>query len=105
MAASPPQTDPHGQTKNQHFVSQVEQRPNALNPGARPENQRIYEFEIVDRDRHQVRLANPKGRLISNALSMFDLFSFDIADDGLRDNLERVFWAYEARIFAARCRR
>src|SRR5215472_10811453 len=98
MAASSPQSDSHGQTKNQHFVSQVEQRLNALNPGARPENQRIYEFEIVDRDQHQVRLVNPKGRLISNALSMFDLFSFDVADDGLRANLERVFGTYEARI-------
>lgn len=98
MAASSRRTDPHGQTKNQHFVSQVEQRLNALNPSARPENQRIYEFEIVDRDQHQVRLVNAKGRLISNALSMFDLFSFDVADDGLRVNLERVFEAYEARI-------
>jgi hypothetical protein len=98
MAASPLQTDPYRQTKNQHFVSQVEQRLNTLNPGARPENQRIYEFEIVDRDQHQLRLANPKGRLISNALSMYDLFSFDIADDGLRANLERVFGTYEARI-------
>ena len=98
MAASSPRTDPHGQTKNQHFVSQVELRLNALNPGARPENQRIYEFEIVDRDQRQMRLVNLKGRLISNALSMFDLFSFDIADDGLRANLEAVFGAYEAKI-------
>jgi hypothetical protein len=98
MATSAPQTDPHGLTKNQHFVSQVEQRLNALNPGARPENQRIYEFEIVDRDQHQVRLVAPNGRLISNSLSMFDLFSFDVADNGVRANLERVFGTYEARI-------
>lgn len=98
MAASSPRTGLHGQTKNQHFVSQVEQRLNALNPGARPENQRIYEFEIIDRDQHQVRLVNPNGRLISNALSTFDLFSFDIADNGLRANLERVFGTYEAKI-------
>jgi hypothetical protein len=98
MATSVPLTDPHGLTKNQHFVSQVEQRLNALNPGARPENQRIYEFEIVDRDQHQVRLVIPNGRLISNSLSMFDLFSFDVADNGVRANLERVFGAYEAKI-------
>jgi hypothetical protein len=49
MATSASRTDPHGLTKNHHVVSQVEQRLNALNSGARPENQRIYEFEIVDR--------------------------------------------------------
>ena len=90
--------DPHGQTKKQHFVSQAEQRLNAINPAARPDNQRIYEFEIVDRDQHCVRLTDPKGRRIANSLSMFDLFSFDVADDGLRANLERVFGGYESRI-------
>jgi hypothetical protein len=98
MATSAPRIGPHGQTKNQHFVSQVEQRLNALNPAARPENQRIYEFEIVDRDQHHVRLVTPNGRLISNSLSMFDLFSFDVADNGVRANLERVFGTYEAKI-------
>jgi len=98
MATRALQADPHGLTKNQHFVSQVEQRLNAHNPGARPENQRIYEFEIVDRDRHQVRLVNPKGRTISSSLSMLDLFSFDVADNGVRANLERVFSTYEDRI-------
>jgi hypothetical protein len=90
--------EPHGQTKNQHFLSQVEQRLNALNPAARPENQRIYEFEIVDREQHHVRLVETNGRRISNSLSMFDLFSFDVADNGLRANLERVFGVYEAKI-------
>ena len=97
MTTNAPPTDPHGLTKNQHFVSQVEQRFNALNPAALPENQRIYEFEIVDRDEHQVRLVTLKGRRISNSLSMFDLFSFDVADSGVRANLERVFGNYEAR--------
>ncbi len=90
--------EPHEQTKNQHFVSQVEQRLNALNPRARPENQRIYEFEIVDRDRHEVRLTSKKGRTIADTLSMFDLFSFDVDDGGARANFERAFSAYEKRI-------
>ena len=85
-------------TKNQHFVSQIEQRLNAINPGALPENQRIYEFEIIDREHHQVRLVKPNGRPISGSLSMFDLFSFDVADDGLRANFEQTFGVYEARI-------
>ena len=98
MAPNVPRNDPHGQSKNQHFVSQVEQRLNAINPDARPENQRIYEFDIVDREQHQLRLLKPKGRLISGSLSMFDLFSFDVADGGLRANLEQAFGVYEDRI-------
>jgi len=98
MAIRAAANDPHGQTKNQHFVSQVEQRLNAFNPGARLANQRIYEFEIVDPEQHLVRLVSPKGRLISNTLSMFDLFSFDVAGDGVRANLEQVFGTYEGRV-------
>lgn len=98
METSAPETGPHGLTKRQHFISQAEQRLNALNPGARPENQRIYEFEIVDRERYRVRLVASNGRLISNSLSMFDLFSFDVADNGVRANLERVFGTYEAKL-------
>ncbi len=90
--------EPHEQTKNEHFVSQAEQRLNALNSGARAENQRIYEFEIVDRDRREVRLTRKNGRPIVDTLSMFDLFSFDVDDGGLRANFERAFSAYEARI-------
>lgn len=85
-------------TKNQHFVSQVEQRLNAVNPAARRENQRIYTFEIVDRDRREIRLSNGMGRLIANSLSMFDLFSLDVDGDGTRANFERIFSEYEARL-------
>src|SRR5262245_20861695 len=94
--AGPP--DPHGLTKNQHFVSQVEQRLNAQNPRARPENQRIYAFEIVNRDRHEIRLSSRNGRLIANSLSMFDLFSLDVAEDGTRANFERIFSDYETQV-------
>jgi hypothetical protein len=38
---------------------------NALNPNACPENQRIYEFESVDRDRREVRLTRKNGRPIA----------------------------------------
>ncbi|MDF3837316.1 hypothetical protein P3W85_30860 [Cupriavidus basilensis] len=90
--------DQRNQTRNQHFVSQVEQRLNALNPNARPENQRIYEFEIVDRDRHEVRSPNKNGRPVNGTLSMLDLFSFDVDDSGTRANFERAFSIHEARI-------
>ena len=69
------------QTKNQHFISQIEQRLNASNPEAAPAKQRIYEFEIVDRDCRVLRLSGSRGRPVANNLSMRDLFTFDIAKD------------------------
>ncbi|MDR3570607.1 MAG: hypothetical protein P4L81_00180 [Candidatus Pacebacteria bacterium] len=86
-------------TKNQHFISQVEQRLNTCNPGARPANQRIYEFKIEDRDERILRLTNAKGNLIENNLSMLDLFSFDV-DRDIRLNFEEAFGRYEAQIRA-----
>ena len=37
-------------TVRQHFVSQVEQRLNAINPSAEDRNQRIYRFRLIDRE-------------------------------------------------------
>jgi hypothetical protein len=84
------------QTKKQHFISQVEQRLNASNPNAAPANQRVYEFEIVDRDKRVLRLSGSRGRSIENNLSMLDLFTFDIdKDKNLRMNFEEAFGRYE----------
>ena len=69
--------DPN-ETANQHYISQVEQRLNALNPNATPANRRIYAFSLQDRENHAVRLNSHKGVLISRTLVLRDLFSFDI---------------------------
>ena len=83
-------------TKNQHFISQVEQRFNASNPDAVRANQRIYEFEIVDREKRVLRLSGSRGRSVENNLSMLDLFTFDIdKDTDLRVNFEEAFARYE----------
>ena len=37
-------------TRNQHFLTQSEQRLNALNPKASRSNLRIYSFTVADRD-------------------------------------------------------
>lgn len=86
------------ETKNQHYVPQVEQRLNALNPNASKKNQKIYSFSIIDREEYRVCLLNDKGSLIENNLSLDDLFSFDIADKKIRANLESLFHGYEHRI-------
>ncbi len=91
-------SQPENRTRNQHYVAQAEQRLNALNPGAEPHNQRIYEFEIIDPGQHSVRLTSRRGRSIGQSLSMLDLYSFDVSDDGSRANFEEAFSRYEGRI-------
>ena len=92
-------------TKDQHFLSRVEQRHNASNPAARPENQRIYEFRLVDREQHVVELTDARAKSIASTLSMFDLFSFDI-DRNLwtRANFEAAFNRYESRLLTSTTR-
>src|SRR5208337_4757894 len=86
-------------TRNQHFVTQGEQRLNALNPQADPKNQRIYSFEVVDRENYTLTLENPIGRPIGKSLSLFDLFSFDVPGESrLRLNFESLFRKYEGYI-------
>jgi hypothetical protein len=62
-------------TRSQHFVTQGEQRLNALNPQAGPRNQRIYSFEVVDQEYYKPALESPIGRPIGSNLSLFDLFT------------------------------
>jgi hypothetical protein len=82
-------------THNQHFLPRVEQKLNALNPQAKIENLRIYSFRLVDRERYSLDLESQNGRLIGSNLSLFDLFSFDVADGGrLRTNFESLFKKY-----------
>lgn len=86
-------------TYQQHFIPQVEQRFNAINPQAAAKNQRIYPFEIINREAFELRLLNPKGQLISNALAYHDLFSFEIKKDtNIRSNFEDAFNRYENNI-------
>jgi hypothetical protein len=84
-------------TKNQHFISQSEQRLNAWNPGAFASKQRIYEFKVVDRDQYILQQTSLWGRLIKKNLSMEDLFSFDV-DETTRRNFEMEFGRYESQL-------
>ena len=88
-------------TKNQHFVPQVEQRLNAINPKAKSENQKIYSFSIRDRNRCAVSIDSEKGVKISKNLSLSDLFSFDVlGKEASKYNFEKLFHDYEAIIKA-----
>ena len=85
-------------TVRQHFLSQAEQRLNATNPGAKPENQRIYQYRVLDRDKLSV--GPPKSVKIVGNLMIENLFSFDRAvDSRLRANFEDLFRKYEKDVF------
>jgi len=88
-------------TRNQHFLTKVEQKLNAMNPQADERNLRIYSFKIVDRENYTIALESHTGRLIGSNLSLFDLFSFDVpGGSSLRLNFESLFHKYEAHIEA-----
>lgn len=83
-------------TINQHYLSQADQRLNALNPDAPRKKKRIYEFKITDREKHSASLVSPRGIGTAEALADSDLFTFAVAEDGLsRENFEKVFERYE----------
>jgi hypothetical protein len=87
------------ETRNQHFVPQVEQRLNASNPDSTSGKFRIYSFRITDREAYRIELENPRGHAIASTLSMLDLFSFDVLGGGrVRMNLETLFHKYEANV-------
>ena len=85
-------------TIRQHFLSQAEQRLNAVNPGAKPEHQRIYQFRVHDRSKFAV--CSPECVKIVGNLMLYDLFSFDRVDNTrLRANFENLFRKYEKDVF------
>ncbi|MDN3679662.1 hypothetical protein QWZ04_04900 [Vibrio tapetis subsp. quintayensis] len=81
-------------TKNQHYLSQAEQRLNAMNPSAGKKKQKIYGFEVDGDD----KLGLPKLLKIESTLSALDLYSFSILEDKARLNFESEFGRYESEI-------
>jgi hypothetical protein len=86
-------------SRNQHFVTQVEQKLNACNPNSQSGRFRIYSFRLADRENYHLELEQHRGRPIRSNLAMLDLFSFDVEGGGhLRSNLEQLFHKYERGI-------
>ena len=85
-------------TRNQHYVTQAEQRLNSSTSACRDSDQRIFAFSVVDRNRPAIRLTHRRGRQITSTLSFNDLFSFDVVDGVNRYNFERMFQRYEEDI-------
>lgn len=88
-------------TRNQHFISQAEQRSNCIDESRPKDKQRIYKFEIADRENSIVRLTNTAGVKIKTNLSFDDLFSLDVKSSNLRKNLEDFFQKFEMDLVTA----
>lgn len=84
---------------NHHFLPRVEQRLNAANPHAAAKNQRIYSFEIIDREAHALRLQHARGVSIVRNLALDNLFTFDTPlGNNLQWNFEHLFQRYERTV-------
>lgn len=81
-------------TQNQHYISQSEQRLNAVNPRAERSSRRILAFSVASKENFVVALRKEKGVRLKENLAFADLFSFDI-QGRLRRNLEESFQRYE----------
>lgn len=83
-------------TRNQHFVAQVEQRLNTSTSWLEKRKQRIYKFEIVKRGTPaEIVLAAPTEPTIKESLALPDLYSFEVVDDVMRHNFEKLFQHFE----------
>ncbi len=84
-------------TKNQHYISQAEQRLNSIDRTLTKDQQRIFEFDVT-RKGEETSLGTPRRVRIRKNLSFSDLFSFSQDDLGLRENLEDLFQRYESEV-------
>lgn len=88
----------NNKTRNQHYVSQVEQKQNSIDPLVDRTKRRIFEFEILDREQHSFKLTDENGVKVEKNLSMNDLYSLEILDDATRDNFEHFFSELEREV-------
>lgn len=88
----------NNKTRNQHYISQVEQKLNSIDPLVDRTKRRIFEFEILDREQHSFKLTNENGVKVEKNLSMNDLYTFDMLNDSTRINFENFFKKFEDKI-------
>ncbi|MDC4271680.1 hypothetical protein NQ630_13305, partial [Acinetobacter baumannii] len=88
----------NNETRNQHYISQVEQKLNCIDPSLPRQRRRIYKFNLIDREQLTSELVNPNGVRIEKNLSFNDLYTFDVFSDNSRNNFELFFGQYEDKI-------
>lgn len=88
----------NNRTKNQHYISQVEQKLNSINLEVDRSKRKIFEYEIVDRELDIYQKTKLTGVKIEQNLSFNDLYTFDILNDQIRSNFEEFFCKYENKV-------
>ncbi len=81
--------------RNHHFISQAEQRLNAIDKTVKKKNQRIFKFEVLCREPPSLRAGPPSGVRIEDNLSRLDLYALSVLGNGQQYNLEDAFGQYE----------
>ncbi|MFP3679498.1 hypothetical protein SB725_20570 [Pseudomonas sp. SIMBA_041] len=81
--------------RNHHFISQAEQRLNAIDATVKPRNQRIYNFEILQRESPRIRKIKSAGVKIESNLARMDLYALKVLEGAEQYNLEVAFQKYE----------
>ena len=85
-------------TRNQHYISQCEQKFNSINPENGKSQRKIYSFSIKNSESFDLILDEPFGTKIENNLSSKDLYTFKELDSENRYNFELFFKKYEDRL-------
>lgn len=85
-------------TRNQHYISQCEQKFNSINPENDRSQRKIYSFSIKNSESFDLILDEPFGTKIENNLSSKDLYTFKELDSENRYNFELFFKKYEDRL-------
>lgn len=80
----------NNETRNQHYVSQVEQKLNCIDASISRKKRRIYQFESLDRESQEYKLSDENGVKIEKNLSFDDLYSLEVFDNATRDNFEQL---------------
>ena len=88
----------NNETRNQHYVSQVEQKLNCIDASISRKKRRIYQFESLDRESQEYKLSDENGVKIEKNLSFDDLYSLEVFDNATRDNFEQFFCRLESQI-------
>lgn len=81
--------------RNHHFISQAEQRLNAIDKKVKNKNQRIYSFDILHKEDPKLKASSPKSVRIEENFCRTDLFTLNVLESGGQHNLEDAFFKYE----------
>lgn len=86
------------ETKNQHYIAQVEQKLNSINPDAKRDKRRIYKFKVKNKNNLVVKNTSENGVKIEDNLSYDDLYTFNFLEGKVREHFENFFQKYENNI-------